>query len=251
MFLSVASGPMSRDFVGPRCRVARARGRCEPRSVRMPKQRTKRVELANVIRELPRRAHDLSRREVRDSQRWRLLEAVTEVVAVRGYGEATVEHVIKSANVSRKTFYEYFRDKDECFFAAYDHLSKRLLSSLERLGQRYPSGPQRRKAQIEAYLDALASEPLVARVFLVDIFAAGTLARERRDRVTASCGETILGAGINPTLRTAIVGGVNSVVATALVNGPAGRLRGLAGELTLFVEDAMRSSATSRRGKRR
>ena len=93
-----------------------------------------RVRLAEVVRKLPRRAHDLSRADVSESQRWRLLEAVTEVVAERGYEGASVAHVIAAAGVSRKTFYEHFADKEACFLAAYDVLSSRLLRALGRVG---------------------------------------------------------------------------------------------------------------------
>src|SRR3954466_3544394 len=86
----------------------------------------RRVRLADVVRELPRRAHDLSRREVEESQRWRMLEAVTDVTAKHGYADAAVADIIAAAGLSRKTFYEQFKDKEECFLTAYDVVSKRL-----------------------------------------------------------------------------------------------------------------------------
>ena len=55
------------------------------------------------------------------SQRRRILEAMVEVVAERGYPETRVVDIIERAGVSRKTFYELFADKEECFLAAYDH----------------------------------------------------------------------------------------------------------------------------------
>src|SRR4051812_48071138 len=106
-----------------------------------------RVRLAEIVRELPRRAHDLSRRDVMESQRWRILEAVTEVIAKLGYADASVADVIAVAGISRKTFYEQFRDKEDCFLTAYDVLSARSVRSLVNVGAEVPSGPRRRRAQ--------------------------------------------------------------------------------------------------------
>src|SRR5215218_6805837 len=71
-------------------------------------------------RALPRGPHHLARDEVMASQRGRMLDAMAQVVAEKGYGAATVADVIERAGVSRKTFYEHFRDKEACFLAAFD-----------------------------------------------------------------------------------------------------------------------------------
>src|SRR3954447_24211790 len=72
------------------------------------------------IRPLPIGRHSLSREDVLASQRGRLLDAMAEAVAQHGYGATTVAHVVALAGVSRKTFYEHFADKEDCFLALYD-----------------------------------------------------------------------------------------------------------------------------------
>lgn len=202
-----------------------------------------RVRFAEVIRELPRRAHDLPRKEVESSQRWRILEAVTEVTARAGYAEASVAEVIAAAGVSRKTFYEHFRDKEECFLAAYGVLSDRLVASLVEVGAAHASGRARRAAQLVAFLGALHREPSVARVFMVDVLGAGPRALKRRERVNASFADAILGDAVpDPVRRAAVVGGVNSVVVRALVESRAPDLRELAEPLVAFVESALRGA---------
>jgi AcrR family transcriptional regulator len=206
-----------------------------------------RVRLAHVVRELPRRAHDLSRREVIESQRWRILEAVTEVTAKLGYAAATVADVIAVAGISRKTFYEQFQDKEDCFLTAYDVLSARLVRSLVSVGAELPSGPGRRQAQIEAFLAALQREPEIARVFMLDVLGAGRPAFEHRQRVNALFADAILGAAApTPVLRSAIIGGLNNAVVDALLDGRGKRLRELAAPLAEFVELAI--SSRPRRG---
>lgn len=127
-------------------------------------------------RPLPRGPHRLDREEVLASQRGRMLDAIAEVVAAKGYGAATVADVVERAGVSRKTFYEHFRDKEECLLAAYDTGFEILVASMRA------AGPDLR-ARIRAYLETLAAEPAFAQTFLIEIGAAGPRARERRERV--------------------------------------------------------------------
>jgi AcrR family transcriptional regulator len=58
--------------------------------------------------------------------REQLLAALTQLVAERGYHEATVAQVARRAKVSRRGFYELFEDKERCFLAAQDPLARRL-----------------------------------------------------------------------------------------------------------------------------
>ena len=69
-------------------------------------------------KQLPRGRHGLSRETVTESQRGRILQAMISAVAERGYQETRVADVVEGAGVARKTFYDFFGDKEECFLAA-------------------------------------------------------------------------------------------------------------------------------------
>src|SRR6187401_183309 len=83
---------------------------------------------------LPRGPHRLAREVVLASQRGRLIDAMAVVVAAKGYTAATVADVIGHAGVSRKTFYEHFRDKEACFLAVYDAGVEVLLATMREAG---------------------------------------------------------------------------------------------------------------------
>lgn len=201
----------------------------------------KRVQLADVVRTLPRRGHDLTRQTVRESQRWRLLEAMTEVLAKKGYVDTSVADVIAAAGVSRKTFYEYFTDKEDCFLSAYDVISERLVQALTVIGQKVPEGPARRRAQISAFLRALSRDVLSARVFMVDVLGAGARALKRRERINGLFASAVLGtAKIDPVTRAAIIGGINTVVASALLAGRGESMTALEDALCDFAESCIR-----------
>jgi AcrR family transcriptional regulator len=160
-------------------------------------------------RALPRGPHRLAREEVLASQRGRLLDAMAEVVAERGYGAATVAGVIDHAGVSRKTFYEHFRDREECFLAAYDAGVEVLMATM-----RAADDP------IAAYLGTLAAEPAFARTFLIEIGAAGPRALARRREVHDAFATLI---GDRPEA-LACVGAINEVVIREVAAGRTAQL---------------------------
>src|SRR3954463_2098239 len=120
-------------------------------------------------RALPRGPHQLAREVVVASQRGRLLDAMAEAVAEKGYATTTVADVIARARVSRKTFYEHFRDKEECFLAAYDEGVAILMKEIRRAGEHEQSFLERMRARVRAYLSLLVEEPAFARAYLIEI----------------------------------------------------------------------------------
>ena len=72
------------------------------------------------LHQLPPGRHGLPRAFVAANQRERILSAVGDVASVAGYSDMTVEGVIVTAGVSRRTFYEHFKSKDEAFLAAFE-----------------------------------------------------------------------------------------------------------------------------------
>lgn len=132
-----------------------------------------------------RRASDgLTKEQVVAHQRQRILLAMANAVAEKGYLATSVADVIKGAGVSRATFYEQFRDKADCFLAAFDAASEFLV---DRSGREFD-------ALIGDYLAALQAAPQFARVFLVDIAALGPEGITRRaagqQRFAATIAET-------------------------------------------------------------
>jgi AcrR family transcriptional regulator len=147
-------------------------------------QRVHNVEATpDIPRRLPRGTHGLAPSLVAASQRARLLEATGRAVAEKGYAAATIDDIVRGAGVSKKTFYEHFPDKLGCFLAAYEAASDELLEHVRAAQEGSGDWVERTRAGIHAYLRWLAAEPALARVFLIEIAAAGPEALERRERV--------------------------------------------------------------------
>ncbi|HEY1516006.1 MAG TPA: TetR/AcrR family transcriptional regulator [Solirubrobacteraceae bacterium] len=133
---------------------------------------------------LPRGRHAAPRPVVREAQRARMLAAIVQAVAEKGYARVVVADVIERAGVSRKTFYEQFSNKDECFLAAYDASVDELLATIdEALDALAPDWLAAHRAAVSVYLEKLAASPGFARAFLIEVLGAGPDALSRRAAV--------------------------------------------------------------------
>ncbi len=113
------------------------------------------------------------------SQRERLLEAAVRVVASKGYRATTVADLTREAGISRTTFYEMFDDKEACVLAAYDSAVDALIKRIAVAFETEEGWPRRACAGLAALLEALAEEPELARLALVDVGSAGPAAQRR------------------------------------------------------------------------
>jgi AcrR family transcriptional regulator len=137
-----------------------------------------------ALRVLPRGRHAAPREVVADSQRERLLVAMADATAAKGYAHVAVADVIERAGVSRRSFYEHFANKEECFLAAYDAGVSGLLEAIAEAEADAGQGlVARARAGTEAYLQILADNPAFARTFLIEVLGAGPEALARRDAV--------------------------------------------------------------------
>jgi AcrR family transcriptional regulator len=127
----------------------------------------------------PRGRHRLPPEVIARSQRERLLEAAVRVVAEKGYGATTVADLTREAGISRTTFYAMFGDKEACFLAAYDSVAEALVRRIAKAYEAEERWPERARAGLAALLEALAEEPAIARLALVDVGAAGPAAQRR------------------------------------------------------------------------
>lgn len=128
---------------------------------------------------LPKGRHQLSREQVQDAQRIRLAVGLAEEMADSGYVGTPVAAVLKRAGVSRQTFYELYRDKHACFLDALDLVGAVLLADLGTVAVE-GSPLERALGAFDAYLDTMAAHPSFARLYLVEVHAAGPEAMARR-----------------------------------------------------------------------
>lgn len=193
--------------------------------------------------QLPPGRHGLPRGFVTSNQRERILDAVADVTSMAGYAAMSVEDIIVTAGVSRRTFYDNFKSKDEAFYAAYDAAVDQLVEHVQQAFASAGGFSARVRDCLGAFLQFLADEPRFADMCIVEVFAAGPLALERRNAVMAGFAELIRTAASElpetrqPPSLTAetMVGGIYEVVYSRILQGETARLLELQNDLAYSV----------------
>ncbi|MGA9284669.1 MAG: TetR/AcrR family transcriptional regulator [Solirubrobacteraceae bacterium] len=166
-------------------------------------------------------------RQVAEVQRARMLTAMVQEVSERGAANVSVGHVVGRSGVSRRTFYEIFEDREDCFLAAFEETLQHATSVVVPAYGTGGAWLARVRAGLTALLGFLDNDRAAARLLIVDSLAGGPKALKRRQEVIASLvgvverGRTEGKAKLDPPALTAeaIVGGLFSVLHGRLAGG--------------------------------
>jgi AcrR family transcriptional regulator len=193
--------------------------------------------------QLPKGRHGLSRGFVVSNQRERLLDAMANVVAEKGYPATRVVDITDYAGVSRKTFYEQFSDKEDCFLAAYDEITGLLMASMARRLAAVADDSWEAKvgALLGEFLRFLAAEPAFARMCIVGVLGSGPRGLARRDAaieafypIVDQVPRSLPGSEkwLSPITPQFVTGGIFEVVYAAIRRGEIATLPDLEADLT-------------------
>lgn len=194
----------------------------------MAARRPKRSDSASSdLGPLPGGHHGLSREQVLESQRERLLAGLAHAVAAHGYRAATITEIVKAASVSSRAFYENFESKEECFLAAFDAVIAHLRELIAEAVRPVPDWPGQMTAALRAALDFFAAEPDLARLCLVEPFTASPpIATHFRDVVVATIphlqpgrAERAEAAALPESTEDSILGGLIALTARSILAG--------------------------------
>jgi AcrR family transcriptional regulator len=118
---------------------------------------------------LPRGRARLPVDVVRREQRRRLMRAVISVVAAKGYAHATISDVVAAARVSRKAFYEHFRDLPHCFLSACAGAERQVVRDLTSAARDDITPEEMLRDALRTYLRLVDREPEFTRCLLVEL----------------------------------------------------------------------------------
>jgi AcrR family transcriptional regulator len=153
-------------------------------------------------------------------QRARIISALAEVTAEKGYRAVTVVDVVKRAGVARSVFYEHFGSKEDCFLAAQAYAMSTALERVVTAAGACERWPERVRAGLAAFLDYVVAEPALAKTCLVEALTAGPAAvrcYEESQQAFVSLfrlGHDVLphGPELPESLEEALVGGIFWIV---------------------------------------
>ncbi len=194
-------------------------------------------ELASGRDRLRPGRHGLPPEIVAENQRERLLNGVVDAVAEHGYNQTTIGAITEAAKISRRTFYEYFEDKEDCFLAAYEMIDAHVRGSMLTAGDPGDTWPERVRDRLAALLGVLSRDRAVARCYLTEPLAAGGDLAARYREAMQMLAETIRPeagpSDLNVEVRDqALMGGIATLIARRLKAGDAAALHDLLPDLT-------------------
>ncbi len=169
----------------------------------------------------------LPRGQVTEIQRSRMLTAAVQAVEDVGYARMTVAQVIGRAKVSRKTFYDVFIDREDCFLAAFDQAVEQARALVVEAYEMETGWREGVRAGLARLLTLMDEEPGLARLCVVEALGAGTRVLESRADVLDELAEVVdrgrfaSNAAREPPEVTAegVIGAVFAVIHTRLLEG--------------------------------
>ena len=177
------------------------------------------------------------------AHRQRLLEGMARSVAAKGYAASTVADIVREAEVSRRTFYQYFSDRTDCLIALYEAASHGALRVLRSAMDPSRSWQTQVEQALQAYLECLASDPVLLRTLYVEILGLGAAGLEARRRVNQDIADfmlTVINSDpsrvlLAPDMAVAVVGGVNELILLAIEQNNIQRIPAIAATAAALV----------------
>lgn len=173
-----------------------------------------------------------------EMRRQRILQAMVEVAAERGFVGASVSLVAARAGVSTRTFYEEFAGLQECFTAVLDlglERATELIVEAFARAERWQDGVLGALASLLVFLE---SESLLARMWFVEVMAAGGWALERREYIAGQLRSLMVEYWVargeqppEPVAAMGVMASVLGLIQSRLFNDEQDRLIGLLGPL--------------------
>ncbi len=175
--------------------------------------------------------------------RERILDALVQTVARRGYEETSIDRVLAVAEVPRAVFEEHFEGKQDCLLAALDYLIEALRRVVRQAVAGQTSWPEQVRLGLQMLLTALACHPDGARVACIEYLAAGRPAIARmRDAIAdfvpaleRGRAEALETNHLPPQTSEAIVGGIAAIVGRHVFEDRTSELPELLPDLLFFA----------------
>lgn len=184
---------------------------------------------------------ELPREFVASHKRRRMMEAIAELTAEKGYEATKIADIVRRAAVARKTLYDNFDGKEDLFLSAVNTTMTEMKVVVEEACERTEgSSEDGIVAGLEALLNFIAANPAATQMCMVEAIAATPSSARlydaaMRDFVDLLSESAPTGADLPETIEESLVGGVAWVLQLQVRRGEAERAPELLPELSQFV----------------
>jgi AcrR family transcriptional regulator len=154
-----------------------------------------------------------------DPFRRRLLDGLAASIDERGYRDTTVAHIVRHARTSKRTFYDQFSTKEECFaellMANTDEIVARVRDAVD------PDAPWRDQVRqaVVAYVATIEARTAITLSWIRELPALGEGARPMLRRGFGRLVAMIVDLSSNRSFREAGIPAISRAAAVILVGG--------------------------------
>ncbi len=151
--------------------------------------------------------------------RRRLLDGLAASIEERGYRESTVADVVRHARTSKRTFYDHFATKEDCFFDLLTANNAELVDTLRETVD--PAAPWREQVRqaVTAYVRSIEATPAITLSWIRELPALGEAARPLMRQGSGRLAAAIVELSAGPGFRAAGIGPLSPTAAVILVGG--------------------------------
>ncbi len=193
-----------------------------------------------LYKRLPHGPHRIPRDEVIQNQRARIHGGMVEAVTQYGYTKTSVKVIVALAGVSRRSFYEHYANKEECFLTSVDLIAARIAKLTNEAYQGVDGALENRlRAGIEQFTEEAGGSSNSASLVIVQAPTAGAAGMLHLCRATGAFEQMLLSSFAHapevsdlplPIIR-GIIGGLHEVISVRLRTGRAEEIPALTEEL--------------------
>lgn len=176
-----------------------------------------------------------------------MIAGLGEAMSVKGFAGTTVADIIERAKVSKLTFYEHYDSKQACFMDAFARIHQKLdeSSAAARLGT---TSLETLDSVLSKYLEVIARNATLARLYLIEVYAAGPEALRIRMELQQRTVEQFvalfnLQSEDGKFACRAVVAAISALVTHELASGGADGVRGLHAPLMVFCGQVLSTFA--------
>jgi AcrR family transcriptional regulator len=197
-----------------------------------------------------------------DDPRSRLVAGMAQALNEKSFGGTSVADVVRLARVSKRTFYEHFATREQCYLATYEAISTIMLKRIGDAAAPPLSVEDRLTAAASAYLSTLQELPALTRTFFTEIQLAGSealVARRRIHQRFASLLQTLVEQGrldcpwipaLSAELAVALVGAINELLLVRIEEGREHELSALTSTVVQLIRALVLAPASGRTSAR-
>ncbi len=195
-----------------------------------------------------------------DPFRQRLLDGLAASIVEDGYRNTTVAEIVRRARTSRRTFYEYFSDKEACFVALLTDANAEMIRQISAAVDQNARWTSQVRQAVEAWIACAESRPAITLSWIREVPSLGTAARRlQRDTMEAfvtmiqtlcdtDAWRAVRASPVSRQLAIMLLGGLRELTATTVEDG--GRVSDIT-ELAVQASIALLGPAPDIPGRRR